>query len=88
LNVLFFSPGAKQQEIAMDNTNRARPNDAVSQADIDRKRRQEAREEEREASRHKADKSLERGLEGTFPASDPVNVTQPARSPQDKRPAR
>jgi len=72
----------------MTNTNRAVPNETVSQADIDRKRRQEAREEAADLARHKADRSLERGLEGTFPASDPVSVTQPARSPQDKRPAR
>lgn len=72
----------------MSDRNRATPNDAVSQADIDRKRRQEAREEERDAARHKADPSLERGLEGTFPASDPVNVTQPAKSPQDRKPER
>jgi hypothetical protein len=72
----------------MEDRNRARPNDVVSQADIDRKRRQEAREEERDESRHKADPSLERGLEGTFPASDAVNVTQPAKSPQDRKPAR
>jgi hypothetical protein len=72
----------------MQDRNRAKPNDAVSQADIDRKRRQEAREEERNASRHRADKSLEEGLEDTFPASDPVNVTQPAKSPQDRKPSR
>ena len=72
----------------MADRNRAKPNDAVSQADIDRKRRQEAREEERNEGRHRADKSLEQGLEGTFPASDPVNVTQPAKSPQDRKPAR
>ena len=72
----------------MEHRNRAVPNDTVSQGDIDRKRRQESREEEREGSRHKADKSLERGLEGTFPASDPVSVTQPPKSPQDKKPAR
>jgi len=72
----------------MENRNRAVPNDTVSQADIDRKRRQEAREEVREAGRHEADKSLESGLEGTFPASDPVSVTQPAKSPQDKKPDR
>ena len=29
--------------------------------------------------------ALEEGLEETFPASDPVSVTQPARSRQDKR---
>jgi hypothetical protein len=68
--------------------NRATPNDAVSQADIDRARRHEAREKERNAARHKADKSLERGLEDTFPASDPVNVTQPAKSPHDRKPVR
>jgi hypothetical protein len=72
----------------MADRNRATPNDAVSQADIDRKRRQEAREEAREADRHRADKSLEEGLEDTFPASDPVNVTQPAKSPQDRKPER
>ena len=72
----------------MDDRNRAKPNDAVSQADIDRKRRQEAREKERDESRHRADKSLEEGLEDTFPASDPINVTQPAKSPEDRRPKR
>ena len=72
----------------MEDRNRATPNDVVSQADIDRKRRQEAREEERDEGRHRADKSLESGLEGTFPASDPVNVTQPPKSPQDRKPAR
>ena len=30
------------------------------------------------------DKSLEKGLEGTFPGSDPVSVTQPAPSKPDK----
>ena len=76
------------REIVMEDRNRATPNDVVSQVDIDRKRRQEAREKERDESRHKADKSLERGLEGTFPASDPVSVTQPAKSRQDKKPVR
>ena len=31
-----------------------------------------------------ADKSLEQGLQDSFPGSDPVNVTQPAPSKQDK----
>ena len=31
-----------------------------------------------------ADKSLEKGLEDTFPASDPVNMTQPPPSKEDK----
>ena len=35
--------------------------------------------------KHKAaDTSLETGLEETFPASDPVNVAQPAASKHDK----
>jgi hypothetical protein len=67
-------------------TNRAVPNDVVSQKDIDKKRRQEAREEAKAAERHKTDKSLDEGLEETFPASDPVNVTQPAPTIHDKKP--
>jgi hypothetical protein len=30
------------------------------------------------------DKALEKGLEDTFPASDPVNMTQPPPSKKDK----
>ena len=30
------------------------------------------------------DRALERGLEESFPASDPVNVTQPPHSKKDK----
>jgi hypothetical protein len=33
------------------------------------------------------DDALERGLEETFPGSDPVAVTQPPHSPHDKRSA-
>jgi len=33
----------------------------------------------------KAEKALEKGLEDTFPASDPVNLTQPAPSKHDQR---
>ena len=36
-------------------------------------------------ARHKKDdSSLQQGLEGSFPASDPVNVAQPAPSKHDK----
>jgi len=31
------------------------------------------------------DRALDEGLEETFPGSDPVSVTQPPRSKQDKR---
>ena len=39
---------------------------------------------EREEKR-RLDDALEEGLEETFPASDPVNVTQPPPSKQDLR---
>jgi hypothetical protein len=38
-----------------------------------------------EARKRKLERSLEEGLEDSFPASDPVNVTQPAPSPYDKK---
>ena len=41
-------------------------------------------EAERKEKR-RLDKALEEGLEETFPASDPVNATQPPPSKQDKK---
>lgn len=38
-----------------------------------------------EQERDRLERSLEEGLRDTFPASDPINVTQPPRSPQDKK---
>jgi hypothetical protein len=35
-----------------------------------------------EARQRRLERSLEQGLEDTFPASDPVNVTQPAPGPR------
>ena len=43
------------------------------------------RKEAEAAEKRKLEKALEEGLEETFPASDPVNVTQPAPSKEDKR---
>lgn len=40
--------------------------------------------DKKDKQKAQADKSLEKGLEDTFPGSDPVNVTQPAPSRQDK----
>jgi hypothetical protein len=37
----------------------------------------------REAEKRRLDAALEEGLEETFPASDPVNVTQPPPSKAD-----
>jgi hypothetical protein len=64
------------------------PNTTVTEHEIEEKRRQEAREEHREEQRRKAERSLDKGLEGSFPASDPVNVTQPPASVHDKKPKR
>lgn len=36
------------------------------------------------AEKKKLDEALERGLEESFPGSDPVNVTQPAKSVPDR----
>ena len=38
----------------------------------------------KDAQKTQIDKALEKGLKDTFPGSDPVNVTQPAPSKQDK----
>ena len=38
-----------------------------------------------EQEKERLERSLEEGLRDTFPASDPVNVTQPPRSPQDRK---
>jgi hypothetical protein len=55
-----------------------RDNDDLDEAgESDRKRR--------EAERRKTfDQALDRGLEDTFPGSDPVAVTQPPASARDK----
>jgi hypothetical protein len=38
----------------------------------------------KDAEKRRLDEALEEGLEETFPGSDPVNVTQPARSKADQ----
>jgi hypothetical protein len=41
---------------------------------------------ERDAEeKRRLDQALERGLEDSFPASDPVNVTQPPPSTSDRK---
>jgi hypothetical protein len=40
---------------------------------------------ERKPRDERLEDALEEGLEETFPGSDPVSVTQPAPSKQDKR---
>ena len=52
----------------------------VEEARDDKRKREDAR-------KRKLERSLEQGLEDSFPASDPVNVTQPAptRRNNDRR---
>jgi len=59
----------------------ARPNNVVlDDEDLDDKSRQT----EEAKRRRSLERSLEEGLEDTFPASDPINVTQPPPSVEDK----
>ena len=39
----------------------------------------------KDATQRRLDRALEKGLEDSFPGSDPVNVTQPPPSRQDQK---
>lgn len=52
------------------------PNPTVVENALAEKKRRAAEE----AERRRMEEKLEEGLEESFPASDPVNVVQPARS--------
>ena len=52
------------------------PEIAMSRSTVDPK-------PEHRSEKRKLDEALEEGLEETFPASDPVNVTQPPPSKDD-----
>jgi hypothetical protein len=56
------------------------PNDTL----MEHEQNAEKRRKEEEALQRRLEKSLEEGLESTFPASDPVSVTQPPRTPGEK----
>jgi hypothetical protein len=73
-----------EQEAMMDEWNRSRsPQRDVAGFESDDEDR--AARRDRESRRKKAfDDSLEKGLEESFPGSDPVAVTQPPHSPHDK----
>jgi hypothetical protein len=68
------SPPARRTVMAI-------PNPAVAEHELSDKAKRE-REEER---KRRLERSLEQGLEDTFPASDPINVTQPPPTPGDKK---
>jgi hypothetical protein len=62
------------------------PNETEMENEVlESKRKQTEKEREDELKRRRLEKSLEKGLEDSFPASDPINVTQPPPSAQDKR---
>ena len=48
----------------------------------------DAKRRDQEERRERLDDALERGLEDTFPGSDPVSVTQPPPSAYDKNEAK
>jgi hypothetical protein len=57
------------------------PNTSVAENERDEK----AKRDRAEAHKRRLERSLEEGLEDTFPASDAINVTQPAKSVNDLR---
>jgi hypothetical protein len=57
------------------------PNDTT----VDNERREKTRKDEETKRRERLERSLEEGLEDSFPASDPVNVVQPPPTRTDKR---
>jgi hypothetical protein len=54
-----------------------------TERDVTQSRKSDEKKKDEEQKR-RLDKALEEGLEESFPGSDPVNVTQPAPSRQDK----
>jgi len=64
---------------------RLQPDDAGFRRD-ERYRDDKRRDEDKRQRR--LDEALERGLEDTFPGSDPVSVTQPPASVYDKNEAK
>ena len=70
----------------MDQWNRKRsPTPDRSALDRDAKERANKRREREEKRKDALDDELDRGLEDTFPGSDPVAITRPPHSARDKR---
>jgi len=57
------------------------PNDSLMEHEVDEK----TRRDKEEARKRSLEKALEEGLEDSFPASDPVNVTQPVPDRSGKK---
>jgi hypothetical protein len=56
------------------------PNDTFAERSRDREKR-----DRDEAQKRRLEESLEQGLEDSFPASDPINVTQPPPTASDRK---
>ena len=56
------------------------PKQTVVEDELDDK----AKRDREEVRKRRLERSLEQGLEDSFPASDPINVTQPPKSVGDK----
>ena len=56
------------------------PNDNFMEDEVDDK----TKRDKEEAQKRRLEKSLEQGLEDSFPGSDPINVTQPPPTRGDK----
>jgi hypothetical protein len=50
----------------------------------DTKAKDQTKDKDSKSRKEKLDEALEQGLEESFPASDPVNLTQPPPSKEDK----
>jgi hypothetical protein len=50
---------------------------------VEEERDDKTKRDREEVRKRRLERSLERGLEDSFPASDPVNVTQPAPTRRD-----
>lgn len=60
--------------------------DAGSKSARDERAAQDLKDREsKDREQRRLERALEEGLEETFPGSDPVNVTQPAKSKEDRR---
>jgi hypothetical protein len=57
------------------------PNETVAEHELDEKAKRVRDAEQK----RKLEKSLEQGLEDSFPGSDPINVTQPPPTAGDKK---
>ncbi len=84
-------PGAKtattriRTKTMMDKSNTTR-SQSLDHGDSEEDTKEAGKDRERtERRKQKLDESLDRGLEDTFPGSDPVAVTQPPSSAHDKR---